>query len=98
MSGAPANSSIGEAAKSDRTFLDTQTPKNEGHAHVNVWSVEYDKDGNLVYRPPASQLVEQMCLDTNGPFGQPRLAAEAPIGKEVLEIQQFTLGQALTRK
>jgi hypothetical protein len=39
-----------------------------------------------------------MCLDTNGPFGQPRLAAEAPIGKEVLEIQQFTLGQALTRK
>jgi hypothetical protein len=39
-----------------------------------------------------------MCLDTHGPFGQPRLTAEAPIGKEMLEIQQYTLDQAMARK
>ena len=98
MSSAPASSSTGEAINSGRTFLDTQTPKNDDHPLVNVWSSEYDKDGNLVYRPPASQLVDQMCLDTNEPFAHPRLAAEGPIGKEVLEIQQYTLDQAMTRK
>jgi hypothetical protein len=98
MSGTPANLSIGEAVKPERTFLDTQTPKNDDHPHVNLWSSEHDKDGNLVYRPPASQLTDQMCLDTSGPFGQPRLTAEAPISKEMLEIQQYTLDQAMTRR
>lgn len=101
MSGDPANSlASGEAIKLERTMLDTQTPKNDDHPHANVWSLEHDKtdDNILVYRPPASQLVDQMCLDTNDPFGQPRLTAEAPTGKEMLEIQRYTLDQALTRK
>ena len=92
------NQSTSKTARSERTFLNTNTPKNDRHPLVNVWSAENDQEGNLIYFPPASHLVDQMCLDTNGPYGQPRLTAEAPIGKEMLEVRQYTLDQAVTRK
>ncbi|KAG4431451.1 hypothetical protein IFR05_013063 [Cadophora sp. M221] len=81
-----------------RTFLDTQNPKDANHPDAKLWTGEEDKDGNILFRPPASQFTDQMCLDTNEHFAQPRIAMEAPMGQDMLEIQGYTLDQATTRK